>query len=209
MNLLFEIADSTLMLIGLILIVIIMISIVVFKKVNDKVKPISDEERYDQEEETIKEVELTDTQKKAKEELERVYNQMSADLAKNPTKEEIDTFEQEQEENAIISYTELMKQANKLKREATLHENDNDYKDNYIEIKEYDIEEPEPEKEEVKEKPVYHGFKNSDIISPIYGIQTEEDLAKRKNNKTIYEKSKEPEDNLNFLNSLKEFRKNL
>ena len=67
--------------------------------------------------------------------------------------------------------------------------------------------------EEKKEE--HHGFKNSDIISPIYGIQKEKKKSslKRTNDGIIgraYEKSNmESEQNIDFLNSLKEFRKNL
>ena len=117
MNILFEIADSTLMIIGAILVAILLGAFIIFKIVSNKtkVKPIDENERFDIDETNTKsEVALTEKQKKAKEELERVFNQMSSDLEKQePTKDEIDEFEIKQEENAIISYKQLMEEAKK------------------------------------------------------------------------------------------------
>ena len=231
MNILFEIADRDLMIIGAILVVILIIGTIIFKVVsqNNKVKPISEDERFDNEndveeinDEPLEKVELTLEQQKAKDELERVFNQMSADLEKqNQKHDEIDTFEKEQEENAIISYQELMAEAERLKKQADKYEAHieqnadmkiDDAIDSYKEHTEKTIK-PEEKKNE------YHGFKNSDIISPIFGIQKEgkvkENSAKRQNNGIIsraYEEidsNSESEQNLDFLNSLKEFRKNL
>ena len=64
-------------------------------------------------------------------------------------------------------------------------------------------------------------FKNSDIISPIFGIQKENNYQKKPKEEKIEEpfvarhayesikKDYEDENNKDFLNSLKEFRKNL
>ena len=91
MNILFEIADRDLMIIGAILVVILVVALIIFKAVikKNKVMPISDDVRFDNEEsdekelkEEVKPVELTEEQKQAKAELERVYEQMSADLEK-------------------------------------------------------------------------------------------------------------------------------
>ena len=61
------------------------------------------------------------------------------------------------------------------------------------------------EKEEInkKEKP----FKNSDIISPIFGTQKPEEYMeeRKKRQKNLYEDTT----NLEFLNNLKDFRDNL
>lgn len=227
MNILFEIADRDLMIIGAILVAILMVAFVIFRAVvrGSKVKPISEDERFDNDDmeeievEEVTKPELTDEQKEAKAELERVYAQMSADLEKQEEKDNIDEFEREQEENAIISYQELMAQAEKLKNQADqyeakvenqadmrVHEAMNTYKEHT---------ENNTIKEEKKE---YHGFKNSEIISPIYGIQRdikEKSSPKPQNNGIIgraYEEinsTSENEQNLDFLNSLKEFRKNL
>ena len=120
MYVLFEIADRDLIIIGIIFVLICLIAFFLFRmQVNKhRPKPLADNERYDTEEVSKEEMpkELTEEQIKAKEELERVYNQMNADLqASEPSREEIDDFEREQEENAIISYKELMRQAENLK----------------------------------------------------------------------------------------------
>lgn len=233
MNILFEIADRDLMIIGAILVAILLVGTIIFKVVskNNKVKPISEDDRFDNEDniEEVKEEkpELTLEQQKAKDELERVFNQMSADLEKqNEKHDEIDNFEKEQEENAIISYQELMAEAERLKKQADTYEahieKNADMKvdeaiDSYKEHTEKTIQREEIKPEEKKQE--YHGFKNSDIISPIFGIQREEkpkeSSTKRQNNGIIgraYEEidsNSESEQNLDFLNSLKEFRKNL
>ena len=231
MNILFEIADRDLMIIGAILVVVLVVALIIFKAVmkKNKVMPISDDVRFDNEEnseeeikEEIKPAELTEEQKQAKAELERVYEQMSADLEKQDEKhDDIDAFEREQEENAIISYQELMAAAEKLKQEANgyeAHVEDkadmrvNEAMNTYKEHTEKAIKKQE-------DKPANHGFKNSEIISPIYGIQRENSREKSspkpQRNGIIgraYEEvnpESENEKNVDFLNSLKEFRKNL
>lgn len=222
MNILFEIADSDLMIIAAVLVVVFVIIVFIFRAIINKnrVMPISEDERYDSEdnfEEKIEDKkELSAEQKSAKEELERVYAQMSMDLEKQEEKDNIDEFEREQEENAIISYQELMAAAEKLKKQADKYEahveNSADTKvhEAMNTYKEHTEKSLKPEKKEE-----HHGFKNSEIISPIYGIQKEKKKSslKRSNDDIIssaYEKSNiESEQNMDFLNSLKEFRKNL
>lgn len=231
MNILFEIADRDLMIIGAVLVVILFLILIIFKSAlnRHKVKPISEDVRFDNEDnleevkEEVKPIELTEEQKKAKAELERVYEQMSADLEKQEEKhDDIDAFEREQEENAIISYQELMTAAEKLKKEANGYEaytedsadmRVNEAMNTYKEHTENAL------KKQEEEKSVYQGFKNSDIISPIYGIQREntkeKSSPKPQRNGIIgraYEEVNpegENEKNVDFLNSLKEFRKNL
>ena len=79
------------------------------------------------------------------------------------------------------------------------------------------------EEKEVKvEKPKrITSFKNSDIVSPIYGIQSNKNMVRHKNsskneNRDIISKAYEEDlfeeektQNLDFLNSLKEFRNKL
>ena len=133
---------------------------------------------------------MTEEQKQAKAELEKVYAQMSADLEKEESSlDEIDEFERKQEEEAIISYKELMKQADRLKIEADKYEQE---QMDFV-----------PEKEAEPALESHSTFRNSDIISPIYGIQKNKPV-----NKQAY-KHGNPENNVEFLNSLKEFRKNL
>ncbi len=239
MNILFEIADKDLIFIGLALAGIILFAVVIFYVLNknNKVEPIPEEMRFDNEipeketQEFIKEVKpLTQEQQEAKNELERVFNQMSADLeAKNPTPEVIEEFEREQEENAIISYQELIRQAAAKKM--------NNFEDKISQPKEKSsqevlanyLHESIPEKEapvqmeleikkpvEIKEEP--KKFRNSDIISPIFGIQNPQPSpacqkkVEAEAPRHAYEELKvayDSENNAEFLNSLKEFRKNL
>ena len=185
MNILFEISDKDLIVFCLVLLVIVTFGVIIFS--------IFVKDNKEEEEE---EPELTEEQIKAREELQRVFNQMSEDLEnQTATPREIEDFEREQEENAIISYQELIKET----------ENRNEPINT---IEEETIDETEKK------------FKNSDIISPIFGIQKENNLNMPKESinedrvtaRHAYEKMQanyEEENNRDFLNSLKEFRKNL
>lgn len=253
MNILLEIADRDLIFIGLAFVGLVLFGIVIFYVVtrNRNVKPITEDERFDNEEKEAPK-ELNAEQQKAKEELERVFNQMSADLeAKNPEPATIETFEREQEENAIISYQELIKQVEARKKMEQRPVRNDDYlketlkpEESYFDKKE---EKTEPylstlEKEEVKEESYLSSlekeekpkeepkkFKNSEIISPIFGIQSQPSHAAPRISRQEVEETparhemQEParhayeevkvnydtDDNSEFLNSLKEFRRNL
>ena len=228
MNILFEIADSDLLIIGVILAAIFVVIALVFRAIVNKnrVMPISEDERFDNEDNFEEKKPLTDEQKKAKEELERVYAQMSMDLEKQEDneiqeerleeKDNIDEFEREQEENAIISYQELMAAAEKLKKQADKYEA---YTEDNADVRVHEAVNTYKEHTEKNIKPEvqkeHHGFKNSEIISPIYGIQKEKkksSLNRQSNgiiSKAYEEAITESEQNMDFLNSLKEFRKNL
>lgn len=209
MNILFEIADRDLILFGFILTTVILLGIIIFWAVN-KGKIVLTEEII--EEPKLEKPELTEEQKAAKAELERVFNQMSADLEAKNESQPIETFEREQEENAIISYQELIKQVEK-KQEIKKEQPKEDIEESKPEIEK--IEQMELDFEEPKK------FKNSDIISPIFGIQKENNYQKKPKEEKIEEpfvarhayesikKDYEDENNKDFLNSLKEFRKNL
>lgn len=209
MNILFEIADRDLILFGFILTTVILLGIIIFWAVN-KGKIVLTEEVI--EEPKLEKPELTEEQKAAKAELERVFNQMSADLEAKNESQPIETFEREQEENAIISYQELIKQVEK-KQEIKKEQPKEDIEESKPEIEK--IEQMELDFEEPKK------FKNSDIISPIFGIQKENNYQKKPKEEKIEEpfvarhayesikKDYEDENNKDFLNSLKEFRKNL
>lgn len=219
MYFLFEIPDAFLIVLGLVFLLIIGVLFIVFRSRN-KVKPISDDDRYDQEVIEVKKIsedDLTAEQKEAKEELEKVFNQMSEDLDKQKVSEEvIDTFEKEQEENAIISYQELLEHAEKLKKKPVEYEKVDLESSKGVEIQ-------KPEKIDVIDKPLKtkKSFKSSDIVSPIYGVQSNKNMVRQKKNTNrkksdiigkAYEQEsfeKEETQNLDFLNSLKEFRKNL
>ena len=169
MNILFEIADSDLMIIAAVLVVVFVIIAFIFRAIINKnrVMPISEDERYDSEdnfEEKIEDKkELSAEQKSAKEELERVYAQMSMDLEKQEEKDNIDEFEREQEENAIISYQELMAKAEQLKKEANKYETHTESAAD-MKVKEAMNTYQKHTSKKVSEKEAYHGFKNSEII---------------------------------------------
>ncbi len=169
--LLFEIADKDLIFIVLSFIGLILFGVVIFYVVNKnkKVVPISEEERFDNVE-NMEVKELTEEQKKAKEELERVYNMMSADLEDEKTPNVIDEFEREQEENAIISYQELIRQA---KEKGQISE-------------EFEEEYKEPEKK----------FKKSEIISPVFGIKGSNTYPSDNDNEKFLNSLKEFRENL-------------
>ena len=168
MNILLEIADRDLIIIALAGLAIIILGIIIFyiANKNTKVKNLFVEEV---ETEEVEEKPLTEEQQKAKAELERVFNQMSADLeAKNPRQIEIDEFERQQEENAIISYQELMRQA-AIKEKEPINDIIEETPKEAVQL-EIELE------EEIKEEP--KKFKNSEIISPIFGIQNKETIQK-------------------------------
>ena len=229
MNILFEIPDTVLYVIGAIIALIFIIIVAIIKRAGRKVKPISEDDRYDNDEIKVLEVtkdELTDEQKEAKEELARVFNQMSADLEKQKqASDDIDDFEREQEENAIISYQELMAQAEKLKAKADKYERmaeskaDMRVKEAMSTYKKHEFK--EENRSDVRHKKEVHAFKTSDIVSPIYGVQSNKNMVRQKSSsknekRDIISKAygqdlfeEEKTQNLDFLNSLKEFRKNL
>ncbi|MBR3362542.1 MAG: hypothetical protein IKG40_01295 [Bacilli bacterium] len=220
MYLLFEIPDSVLIVAAIIIILLFAIIFIIIKATSRKVKPIDEDERYDSDEEYIVPVEeRSDEQIKAKEELQRVFNQMNADLEKQKTEvSDIDDFEREQEENAIISYQELLAHAEKLKKEADEYEKiaeerANTKMDDAINKKEV--------RDKVSIEDKKKAFRSSEIVSPIYGIQSNKNMVRQKKSSNskksgiigkAYEQErfeKEETQNLDFLNSLKEFRKNL
>ncbi|MBR3198967.1 MAG: hypothetical protein IKG27_03020 [Bacilli bacterium] len=233
MNLLFEIPDIVIVVIGAIFVLLIILVAFIIRHTGQKVKPIDEDDRYDNDEIMVSEIddkEITTEQKEAKEELSRVFNRMNADLEKQKEAETaIDEFEKEQEENAIISYQELLEHAEKLKADADMYEKNAEEKAD-MSVKEasrtYRRRETKKEeklkKSEVIEKPKkITSFKNSDIVSPIYGVQSNKNMVRHKNsskkeNRDIiskaYEKDyfdEEKTQNLDFLNSLKEFRNKL
>ena len=220
MYLLFEIPDSVLIVAAIIIILLFAIIFIIIKATSRKVKPIDEDERYDSDEEYIVPVEeRSDEQIKAKEELQRVFNQLNADLEKQKTEvSDIDDFEREQEENAIISYQELLAHAEKLKKEADEYEKiaeerANTKMDDAINKKEV--------RDKVSIEDKKKAFRSSEIVSPIYGIQSNKNMVRQKKSSNskksgiigkAYEQErfeKEETQNLDFLNSLKEFRKNL
>ena len=116
-------------------------------------------------------------------------------IEEKPAKKEL-SFEEEQEENAIISYQELLAAANGQKKEK-VEDNNPELADliNQISMESKEIEaleEPEIIEDVVNTKEdEQKKFKNSEFISPVFG------------------KDKPKESNDEFLQSLKDFRSNL
>ena len=104
-----------------------------------------------------------------------------AALESNQNERPMTTFEQEQEENAIISYQELVAAVQDKKAKMQMTE------PNYETV----IEplEKEPIEEPVKEEQPVRKFKNSEFISPVFG--------------------KDTKTNDDFLKELKDFRRSL
>lgn len=202
MNILFEIADKDIMFIGFFGVGIVLFGVIIFyvlsrsEKKGIKDEPLVEEEPIEKREEFFEDIKpSTKEQQEAKDELERVFKQMSEDLEeKEPSSKTVRDFEREQEENAIISYQELIKQA-EAKR-------NNPLKD-LAELEEMEEVKEKPKKDVKKDK----NFISSEIISPIFGTQKPEEYKEdmRKKKKDLYEDTT----NLEFLKNLKDFRDNL
>lgn len=165
--------------------------------------------------------------------LEAVLGKMQEEASK--PKDEIMTFEEEQEEKAIISYQELLNAVKKnvkevtepeIKKDSELESVIEDIVKNDIELEEESVLEPIKQQGGVetveKEAPKPSKFQNSEFISPIFGrLNTELDYPTVK---SVSEEKKEEElektilipkldsnidKNDEFLRLLKEFRNNL
>lgn len=233
MYILFEIPDKLLIIIAIIIVLLITIGVIFYKVFSrKKIKPIKEDERYDIEEDddysplTVEDFfddnnelneELTHEQIEAKEEIQRVFDKMSRDLENQKENDEIDDFERMQEEDAIISYQELMERASYLKNSADDYEREYEKK---VETNIDDVLDAYERKVEKRNENNNHKFKNSDIVSPIYGIQSNKNMVKFEKKNTNSKKSgiiskayddfdEEKTQNLEFLKTLKNFRKNL
>lgn len=210
MYVLLELSDKDLM-IYLILTTILLIIACISYYISDrkhKIKPISENLRFDAnkvtnvEEALAAKKELDQIQKTLQQEKEiiepvskpiensvpEIQNNSQKDIEelynkmKDDLKEEkveVQNFEDEQEANAIISYQELLDKASQKSN---------------IQL------EPIEPKEEKK-------FHSSEIISPIYGIQNKEE-KKAYSMSTSYSVP-DNEENIEFLQSLKDFRSKL
>ena len=143
--------------------------------------------------------------------------------------EEVEAFESSQEEHAIISVEELM-EASKNITEEEIEQYEDDGNEP-ISIKELEalyksVEEPVkleiPVVEEkisfpeldIKAKPaseVYEGktFKNSDVISPVFGLKATEESITLEHTANLDKLNEEIRKTNEFLSALKELRKNL
>jgi len=166
--------------------------------------------------------------------LEEILQKMQEDIDTKP-EDVVRKFEEEQEEKAIISYQELVDNVKTGKIEVIDDEETNvNFVENLnLEINSEPINEiveestvtPEMVKEaienivvsSIKEEP--KKFKKSEIISPIYGvvednfeypkIKKNENILDIMNTKDYNELSEEIKRQEEFLNALKEFRRNL
>lgn len=203
MYLLFKITSNDLIflvLAGIGLILLGIVTVYVIRK-NNRVKPIDEFERFDEDYDDMESEaprEFTEEQQQAKEELERVFNMMNADLEAKKPMSAIDEFEREQEANAIISYQELIRQAREkgqISEDFVIEEKcDDSYK------QQDDIE--DDSKKNINED---KKFKKSEIISPVFGVQGSSSYQK----KQIKQTKELADENSEFLNTLKEFRDNL
>ena len=168
-------------------------------------------------------------------ELENILKKMQEDIDLKP-EDVVKKFEEEQEEKAIISYQELVDNVKSGKIEVI---DDEETNTNFVENLEIEeniepiveaVEEtpsvtPDMVKEaivnisesSIKEEP--KKFKNSEFISPIYGImennleyptvKKSENILDIMNTKDYNELTEEIKKQEDFLNALKEFRNNL
>lgn len=151
--------------------------------------------------------------------LEAVLEKMQEEVSK--PKDEIMTFEEEQEEKAIISYQELLNAVKKNVNEVT-DSKEVETKEERDALEPVILQTENKIKEEKKEEPKTNKFQNSEFISPIYGrVNNDVDYPKIKS----FEEEKKEEDlektiimpklssnidsNDEFLRILKEFRNNL
>ena len=136
-----------------------------------------------------------ETKSLTKEEKNKELDIVLKAIEEKPAKKEL-SFEEEQEENAIISYQELLAAANGQKKEK-VEDNNPELADliNQISMESKEIEaleEPEIIEDVVNTKEdEQKKFKNSEFISPVFS------------------KDKPKESNDEFLQSLKDFRSNL
>ena len=221
MELLNILSNHTIFLSILIGILVINFGCIIYLVLREKKEEIKIEEKEIEEKQDLK-------LEENKREVEEMLMKMQKDLEATP-EDVVTNFENEQEENSIISYQELLKSV-KEKKESEIKVTPVKIEEDKIEIKEFDNEDTvriETIKESDKK------CKNTDIISPIFGKQdnkikypTVPKLKREEKEETIslfdsldidYEEKivdtkkleAEIKKNDDFLKALKEFRKNL
>lgn len=199
----------------------------ILNELEEEQKPIKEEIKIeDKEKEEKQDMKLEEN----KREVEEMLMKMQKDLAATP-EDVVTNFENEQEENSIISYQELLKSVKEKKEVEIKVTPVKIEEDEKIEIEEFDNEDT------IQLKPIKQSdkkFKNTDFISPIFGKQdskikypTVPKLERKEDEEeTIslfdsldidYEEKivdttkleAEIKKNDDFLKALKEFRKNL
>ncbi|MBS7020442.1 MAG: hypothetical protein KH135_01025 [Firmicutes bacterium] len=172
--------------------------------------------------------------------IESLLSRMKKDLTEKE-EQEIECFEQEQEEQAIISYEELVRAAKEKQALEMDEEGNTPISNRELEVALEKKRQKELEEERKREQEKKSGFHTTQFISPVYGIQ-EEKKKKESFQNSFQELKLEPvleevpelpdelelpletslpdgievesiqEDankNAEFLDALKEFRKNL
>lgn len=192
---------------------VLVILFVIFLLVRNKKKRI---EKMRVEEAHKKDIESVD--------LEAVLDKMQEDVNKTKV-DEVKSFEEEQEEKAIISYQELLKAVKKDVDNVTKVELPKEEPVQIIPDETIEKTDSAPEVEVMEEKEIKKPskFQNSEFISPIYGRVNsdmkypkipafrEEEPNKREEDleKTIVFDAIKDDDSDEFLKALKEFRNNL
>lgn len=212
------------------------------KEIEDLVEDIKKRKPREIEELTEVKDDVVNMDSTGKLEIEKVLEKMQKDLEATP-EEVISTFEQDQEDKSIISYQELLNTMRKPKQEEKEPVVDViDIDENKANVEVHQVESIPGFKEEVKEKlegkkeESYQKkeFKNTEIISPIFGkikqvdeeypkvplITREEELEelldelpkrsdRYEGTLDVGPLAEEMRKNDEFLRSLKEFRNNL
>ena len=186
--------------VGVVLFIVIMIIIVMYKdkkKDEEEIDELLNDLRKDRKEkEVIKELEIglnqqevqkiesTETKfEEKKSEIEEMLEKMQEDLDKKP-EDVVTTFENEQEEKAIISYQELVDSIKEKSPKVEIVDDELEYHQNKlqeelsqtieaIENKEPRLQEIEVSSTNDKTTEAVKKFKNTDFISPVYGKMDE------------------------------------
>lgn len=179
------------------------------------VQEISTQEVKEEVFELEKEIEPELEKTQAQIDVEEITRALEKKVQEDKEKDKYEKYEEEQEQNAIISYKELKEKFDELydENEKIQYLDDDTFPINLEELYEYDRREkeerktstssiePSPEEKKSQEK---IEFKSSPIISPVYGIQKKEPVKEEK--KTSEEELEKTRD---FLNTLKDLQKNL
>ena len=216
--------NSTFYYVAVALAYVLVIFFVIFLLVKNKRKRI---ERIKIEDAPKKDIESVD--------LEAVLDKMQEDVNKTKV-DEVKSFEEEQEEKAIISYQELLKAVKKDVDDVTKVEIPSEEKPVVVEdeeakvqimpeeVVEKSVSTPVVETMEEKETRKPSKFQNSEFISPIYGrvnndvkypkipaFREKQEPINHEDDleKTIVFDAIKNDDNDEFLKALKEFRNNL
>lgn len=216
--------NSTFYYVAVALAYVLVIFFVIFLLVKNKRKRI---ERVKIEDAPKKDIESVD--------LEAVLDKMQEDVNKTKV-DEVKSFEEEQEEKAIISYQELLKAVKKDVDDVTKVEIPSEEKPVVVEdeeakvqimpeeVVEKSVSTPVVETIEEKETRKPSKFQNSEFISPIYGrvnndvkypkipaFREKQEPINHEDDleKTIVFDAIKNDDNDEFLKALKEFRNNL